>query len=51
MWADPKLRAIGKTTFVEARNLATVVPEYENLWPGQAEMVRFDEDALYEPKF
>lgn len=51
MWADPKLRALGKTAFAESRDPATEVPEYDNLWPGQAEMVKYDEDAVYEPKF
>ncbi|KAL0634737.1 hypothetical protein Q9L58_006333 [Maublancomyces gigas] len=51
MWADPKLRALGKTAFAESRDPATGVPEYDNLWPGQAEMVKYDEDAVYEPKF
>lgn len=51
MWADPKLHAMGKMAFEEARNPATEAPEYDNLWPGQLEMVKFEEDAVYEPQF
>lgn len=51
MWTDPKLRAMGKMAFAEARDPVSEAPEYDNVWPGQAEMVTFEEDAVYEPKF
>lgn len=51
MWADPKLRALGKAAFVEAANPVSAVAEYDNLWPGEATMKTFTEDEVYVPKF
>lgn len=51
MWADPKLRALGKMAFAEAADPSTAAAEYDDLWSGSATMVRFTEDEVYVPRF
>lgn len=51
MWADPKLRALGKAAFAEAEDPSTAAPDYDDLWPGEATMVRFTVDEVYVPRF
>ncbi|KAI5851461.1 glutamine amidotransferase subunit pdxT [Morchella snyderi] len=51
MWKDPVLVELGRQMFVDAENPESMVPEYENIFPGNAEMVRFDDGVAYVPSF
>lgn len=51
MWKDPVLVELGRQMFIDAENPETRVPEYEGIFPGGAEMVRFDGRVAYVPSF
>lgn len=45
------LKMLGKRMFAEARDPATLVEEYDNIFPGRARMEVIEEDVEYEPMF
>lgn len=51
MWKDPKLRALGDTMFTQARDPATLIPQYDDIFPGKAKMEWYEKGAEYVPKF
>lgn len=51
MWRDPVLKGLGKRMFSQARDPRTVVPEYDDIFPGVAKMEVFEEGVEYEPVF